>query len=77
MGKRRMEAIHTGFQEGGELHKKLDGLTPFRSSRAANSVRLRSWAIHDGILGESFTDVTMYKLVGRSANIMTTPGCEW
>lgn len=77
MGKRRMEAIHSGFQEGGELRQKLDASNPFRSSRAADSIRLRSWAIHDGILGEPFTNVTMYKQVGKSANITTTPGCEW
>jgi hypothetical protein len=77
MGKRRMEAIHAGFQEGGELRQRLDDSNPFRSSRAANSIRLRSWAIHDGILGEPFTDVTMYKRVGKQANISTTPGCEW
>lgn len=77
MGKRRMEAIHAGFQEGGELRQKLDDSNPFRSPQAANSIRLRSWAIHDGILGEPFTNVTMYKRVGKSANISTTPGCEW
>jgi hypothetical protein len=77
VGKRRMEAIHAGFQEGGELCQKLDDSNPFRSSHAANSIRLRSWAIHDGILGEPFTNVTMYKRVGKSANISTTPGCGW
>lgn len=77
MGKRRMEQIHTRFQEGGDLYQSLDGSNPFRAARAANSIRLRSWAIHDGILGEPFTDVTMYKRVGRSANISTTPGCDW
>jgi hypothetical protein len=77
MGRRRMEAIHAGFQEGGELDRQLDDSHPFRSSRAANSIRLRSWAIHDGILGEPFTNVTMYKRVGKSANISTTPGCDW
>ncbi len=77
MGKRRMEAIHLGFQERGELRQRLDDSNPFRSSQAANSIRLRSWAIHDGILGEAFTDVTMYKRVGKSANISTTPGCDW
>lgn len=77
MGKRRMEAIHAGFQEGGELHRQLEDSNPFQSSRAANSIRLRSWAIHDGILGEPFTNVTMYKRVGKSAEISTTPGCEW
>ena len=77
MGKRRMENIHAGFQPGGEYHQKLNGSNPFRSASAANSIRLRSWAIHDGILGEPFTDVTMYKHVGQSANISTTPGCTW
>jgi hypothetical protein len=77
MGKLRMETIHAGFQEGAELHGRLDGSNPFRSPKAANSIRLRSWAIHDGILGQPFTDVTMYKRVGKSANINTTPGCEW
>jgi hypothetical protein len=77
VGKRKMEQIHAGFQEGGGLSQMLDQSSPFRSSWAANSIRLRSWAIHDGILGEPFTNVTMYKQIGRSANISTTPGCEW
>jgi len=77
VGKRHMEAIQAGFLEGGELRQKLDDANPFRSSRAANSIRLRSWAIHDGILGEPFTNVTMYKRVGKSAEINTTPGCKW
>jgi hypothetical protein len=77
MGKRRMEAIHAGFQEGGELRQRLDEANPFRPFQAANSIRLRSWAIHDGILGEPFTNVTMYKRVGKSAEVNTTPGCEW
>jgi hypothetical protein len=73
----KMEGIHSGFGEGGELRQRLDDSSPFRSTQAANSIRLRSWAIHDGILGEPFTNVTMYKRVGISANINTTPGCEW
>ena len=77
VGKRRMESIHAGFQEGGELRQRLDGSNPFRTAQAANSIRLRSWAIHDGILGEPFTDVTMYKRVGKAAEISTTHGCEW
>ena len=77
VGKRKMEAIHAGFQEGGELRQQLDDANPFRSSGAANSIRLRSWAIHDGILSEPFTDVTMYKRIGKSAEISTTPGAVW
>ena len=76
-GKRRMEAYHAGFQPEGELSGKLDGSTPFRSREAANSIRKRSWAIHDGILGEPFTNVTMYKRVGKLAGISTTPNCDW
>lgn len=77
MGKRQMENIQAGFQEGGDLRQRLDDANPFRSSKAADSIRLRSWAIHDGILGEPFTNVTMYKRVGKSANMNTAPGCAW
>lgn len=77
MGRRLMEKIHLGFREGGELRQKLDGSTPFRSPGAANSIRLRSWAIHDGIMGEPFTNVTMYKHIGKFAGLNSTPGCDW
>ena len=77
MGKRQMERIQAGFQEGGDLGQLLNDSNPFRSPEAANSIRLRSWAIHDGILGEPFTNVTMYKRVGKSANINTAVGCKW
>jgi len=77
LGKRRMDEIQAGFREGGELSQRLDGSNPFRSSKVRNSIRLRSWAIHDGILGEPFTNVTMYKRVGKLAEINTTPGSEW
>ena len=77
MGKRLMDSIQAGFQPGGDLSSLLDGSTPFRQADAGSSIRKRSWAIHDGILGEPFTNVTMYKRVGISANISTTPGCEW
>ena len=76
-GKKLMSQIHDGFAEGGILRERLNDSSPFRSRGAANSIRLRSWAIHDGILGEPFTKVTMYKRVGTSATISTTPGCEW
>ena len=77
MGRRRMEAYHTGFSEGGEYTPLLNGSSPFRKPEAVDSIRLRSWAIHDGILGGPFTDVTMYKRIGKSAGINTTPGCNW
>jgi hypothetical protein len=77
MGKRQMDRIHLGFQEGGELRQRLEEGNPFRSSHAASSIRLRSWAIHDGILGEPFTNVTMYKRVGKLAGLNSAPGCKW
>ena len=76
-GKRRMEAIHTNFQLDGELYARLDGSSPFRTIDAATSIRKRSWAIHDGILGEPFTNVTMYKRVGKSAGLSTASNCAW
>ncbi|RME07312.1 MAG: hypothetical protein D6803_04280, partial [Anaerolineae bacterium] len=76
-GRRLMERIHRGFSPGGDLLPLLDGSTPFRRPEAANSIRLRSWAIHDGILGEPFTNVTMYKHVGEHAGVSTAPGVSW
>jgi hypothetical protein len=76
-GRRRMERIQAGFEPGGDLLPLLDGSTPFRSPEAAVSIRLRSWAIHDGILGEPFTNVTMYKQVGKSANLSTASQVGW
>lgn len=77
MGRRLMESIHAGFQPGGDLRALLDGSNPFRAPEAAGSIRKRSWAIHDGILGEPFTNVTMYKHVGRFAGVDTAKGCQW
>lgn len=76
-GRRLMERIESGFSPGGDLLPRLDGSSPFRGPGAAGSIRLRSWAIHDGILGEPFTDVTMYKKVGEEAGLDTAPGCAW
>lgn len=76
-GRRLMENIQAGFSTGGELISRLDSSTPFRSPEAAGSIRLRSWAIHDGLLGEPFTNVTMYKRVGKSGQLSTCPGCGW
>jgi acetoin utilization protein AcuC len=63
VGKRFMEKIASGFSEGGDLIPLLDGSTPFRQPEAANHIRLRSWAVHDNILGQPFSNVTMYKYV--------------
>lgn len=76
-GRRRMEKIHQGFQPGGELYQRLDGSTPFRMPGAEKTVRGRSWAVHDGILGESYTDYHMYKHVGQHTGISTFPNYVW
>ena len=76
-GRALMERIARGFEPGGELRAKLDGSTPFRQPQAADRIRLRSWAIHDGILGEPFNHVTMYKRVGKHAGVSTCPRCAW
>lgn len=76
-GRRRMQRIDQGFSPGGDLREKLDGSTPFRKPEAAESIRLRSWAIHDGILNEPFTNVTMYKRLGEKAEVITCPDCKW
>ena len=76
-GRRLMDEIHAGFQPGGELTACLDGSTPFRQPGAEGSIRRRSWAIHDGLLGRPFSDLTMYKRVGKLAGVTTTPGCDW
>jgi acetoin utilization protein AcuC len=76
-GRRRMERIHQGFQPGGEYFVRLDGSTPFRRPGAEKTVRGRSWAIHDGILGEPYTDYHMYKHVGKQADVCTFPKYVW
>lgn len=75
-GRRLMDRINLGFSEGGDLLKLLDG-SSFRLPEARDSIRFRSWAIHDGLLGEPFTHVTMYKNVGRQAGINTSSGTKW
>jgi acetoin utilization protein AcuC len=75
-GRKLMERVHLGFLKGGEFVGRLDG-SPFRRREAENSIRLRSWAIHDGIMGEPFRNVTMYKRVGRQAGVSTTGAVAW
>lgn len=76
-GRKLMERIQSGFSPGGDLLRRLDGSTPFRPPGASDQIRLRSWAIHDGLLGEPLTDITMYKHIGKSAGINTSQDCAW
>lgn len=73
-GRELMDEIHDGFAPGGVLAEKLDGSSPFRQPGFEMTVRGRSWAIHDGILGRPWGEVKMYKAVGTHANISTFPG---
>jgi hypothetical protein len=66
-----MRWIHDAFQPGAPLHQTLDSSTPFRRPSAWRTVRGRSWAIHDGVLGEPWDGVKMVKFVGRDAGVDT------
>jgi len=73
-GHKLMDTIHQEFQPGGELHKALDGSTPFRQPEQGDTVRGRAWAIHDGILeviDKRWDDLKMIKQVGRHAGVNT------
>ena len=72
-GLRKMQWLDTHFRPGGLLHGKLDSSTPFRRPDAWRTVRGRSWAIHDGILGEPWYGVKMYKRVAKQAGRDTFP----
>ena len=73
MGREQMEEIHRGFAPDGPLTHRLDATTPFRQPGFSQTVRGRSWAIADGILGAPFEGVKMYKAPGRSANVCSFP----
>ncbi|MGH7416367.1 MAG: hypothetical protein ACREKB_01120, partial [Candidatus Rokuibacteriota bacterium] len=78
VGHDRMDEIHAGFEPGGPLRARLDDSTPFRRRGFEATIRGRSWAIHDGILGVPFSGgaagVKMYRVPGRHAGLSTFPG---
>jgi hypothetical protein len=79
-GHQLMDTIHKEFQPGGELHRALDGSSPFRQPDQWKTVRGRAWAIHDGILeviDKKWDDLRMIKQVGRHAGVNTFPGAEY
>jgi len=76
-GKIFMQRIHQGFSPGGALRAKLDGSTPFRRPAMADSIRGRSWAIHDGVLDEPWDGVKMYKRLGVHGGVDTAEGVIW
>ena len=82
MGRDVMEEIHAGFSPGGPLRKALDGSSHFRRPEAADTVRGRSWALHDGVIeglwgGAGVGSVKMYKAAGRPAGVDTFPGAPY
>ena len=81
IGRERMDEIHAGFRPGGALCTRLDDSTPFRRRGFDGTVRGRSWAIHDGVLGEPFghgpTGVKMYRVPGRAAGVTTFPDAAY
>jgi len=77
LGQGKMEWIHQEFAQGGLLHQRLDGSTPFRQPGQEQSVRGRSWAIHDSILGEPYAGLRMFKRVGIHAGVCTYPHAAW
>lgn len=80
-GYRQMKRIHELFQPREQVYDKLDHSTPFREPEFAQTIRGRSWAIHDGILSEIDDEVldegwvspVMYRIVGRPRSMITFP----
>lgn len=76
-GHKEMLRIDAAFRPGGEIYQKLSSDHPFRQPDFWRTIRGRSWAIHDGILGHQFTDFQMYKRIGINAGVSTFPDAEW
>ncbi len=76
-GQNIMEDIDRGFQKGGYLYERLDGSTPFRRKGIEETVRGRSWAIHDGILGEPWISPRMFKRIGMHMGVSTFTGHKY
>ncbi len=76
-GYQEMLQIDREFHPNGELYARLTPENPFRCPDAWESVRGRSWAIHDGILGHPFTGFQMYKRLGIDAHSNTFSGQRW
>lgn len=76
-GKQLMISINEEFHPGGRLHHRLNGLSPFRRPGMEQTVRGRSWAIHDGILQQPWNGVRIYKMPGVDACIDTFPDREF
>jgi len=84
-GYRCMKRIDELFAPGCALCEKLDGSTPFRDRECHESVRGRSWAIHDGILNEIDDEIIdppwsspqMYIMVENPRPMITFDARKW
>ncbi|MCK5643396.1 MAG: hypothetical protein KAJ19_21480 [Gammaproteobacteria bacterium] len=76
-GKKLMDRIYSGFSQDGDLIARLNGSNPFRQPKAAAHLRLRSWAVHDNILGEPFSNVTMYKYIDKDSTPCSEVTLPW
>lgn len=76
-GYKDMQEIHNQFQPDEALYQKLEPDHSFRPMDAWQSIRGRSWAIHDGILGHPFTGFQMYKRIGKHAGVNSFPDATW
>ncbi len=80
-GYKQMKRIHELFKPGSVLFEKLNNSTPFRKPEFANSIRGRSWAIHDDILDdidddlleEGWVSPVMYRMVDKPRAMTTFP----
>jgi hypothetical protein len=76
-GQAEMVSINKEFRPGGVLYQRLSPANPFREPNCWNSIRGRSWAIHDGILSHPFTGFQMYKRIGIHLGVETFPDAAW
>jgi len=73
-GRKMMEELDRDFQPGGGLFGKLDDSSAFRRRGAGKTVRGRSWAIQDGVLGSPWMSPKLYKPVGKAVGVNTFHG---
>jgi len=76
-GYQEMVRIDKEFHPSGELYAKLAVDRDFRHPDVWKTIRGRSWAIHDGILGHPFTGFQMYKRIGVHAGVNTISDTDW
>ncbi|MDF1554705.1 MAG: hypothetical protein P1P84_16665 [Deferrisomatales bacterium] len=69
--------IDRQFRPGGFLRRRMDGSRPFRQPWMADTIRGRSWAIRDGVLGRHWAAPRMAKDLPCQAPENTFPGGHW